>query len=75
MHPLYEKTDIVLQDETFEEPFLKASHSLVGHSEVPIRPCMRLILLKEIFQNSYETLVEDVSTNLSLKMFRTVPLS
>lgn len=74
MHPLLEKIDIILQDEALEEPFLKAPHSLLGRSEVPIRPYMRLMILKEIFQYGYETLVEDVSTNLSLKKFCRIPM-
>jgi len=74
MHPLLEKIDKVLQDEALEEPFLKAPHSTVGRGEVPIRPYMRLMTLKEIFQYGYETLVEDVSTNLSLKRFCRIPM-
>lgn len=74
MHPLLEKIDEVLQDEALEEPFLKAPHSNFGRSEVPIRPYMRLMILKELFQYGYETLVEDVSTNLSHKRFCRIPM-
>lgn len=35
---------------------------------------MRLMIVKEIFQYGYETLVEDVSTNLSLKRFCRIPM-
>lgn len=74
-HPLLEKIDALLQinallqDETLEEPFVKALHSLRGRGEVPLRPYMGLMILKEIFQYGYKTLVEEVSTNLSLKKF------
>lgn len=74
LHPLLEKVDILLQDESLEEPFLKVHHSLVGRGEVPLRPYIRLMVLKEIFQYGCETLVEDVSTNLSLKKFCRIPM-
>jgi IS5 family transposase len=74
LHPLLEKIDMILQDETLEEPFLKAPHSPYGRGEVPLRPYIRLMVLKEIFQYGYETLVEDVSTNLSLKKFCRIPM-
>jgi IS5 family transposase len=74
LHPLLEKIDIILQDDTLEEPFLKAHHSPYGRGEVPLRPYIRLMVLKEVFQYGYETLVEDVSTNLSLKRFCRIPM-
>ena len=54
--PDLEKVDQILNDERFEEPFIERFNVTIGRGSVPIRPYIRLMVLKYSNEWGYETL-------------------
>lgn len=69
-----EKVDQILKDESFEEPFIERFNVTIGRGSVPIRPYIRLMVLKYSTVWGYETLESKVNDSLTLKKFCRIPL-
>lgn len=69
-----EKIDQILKDESFEEPFIERFNVTIGRGSVPIRPYIRLMVLKYSTVWGYETLESKVNDSLTLKKFCRIPL-
>ncbi len=68
-----EKVDHTLNDERFEEPFIKKFNVTIGRGSVPIRPYIRLMVLKYSNEWGYETLEKKVNDSITLKKFCRIP--
>jgi IS5 family transposase len=69
-----EKIDKILNDESFEKPFVDRFNVTIGRGSVPIRPYIRLMLLKRANGWGYETLEAKVNDSITLKKFCRIPL-
>ena len=69
-----EKVDQILNDEKFEEPFIEEFNVTIGRGSVPIRPYIRLMVLKYSNEWGYETLEAKVNDSITLKKFCRIPL-
>jgi IS5 family transposase len=69
-----EKVDQILQDERFEEPFIERFNVTIGRGSVPVRPYIRLMVLKYSSEWGYETLEKKVNDSITLKKFCRIPL-
>ncbi|MDD2502886.1 MAG: ISNCY family transposase [Clostridia bacterium] len=69
-----EKVDQILQDERFEEPFIERFNVTIGRGTVPVRPYIRLMVLKYSSEWGYETLEKKVNDSITLKKFCRIPL-
>lgn len=69
-----EKVDQILQDERFEEPFIEKFNVTIGRGSVPVRPYIRLMVLKYSSEWGYETLEKKVNDSITLKKFCRIPL-
>ncbi len=72
--PDLEKADQILNDERFEEPFIERFNVTIGRGSVPIRPYIRLMVLKYSNVWGYETLEKKVNDSITLKRFCRIPL-
>ncbi|MBA1335758.1 MAG: Mobile element protein [Firmicutes bacterium] len=68
------KVDQILNDERFEEPFIERFNVTIGRGSVPIRPYIRLMVLKYSNEWGYETLEKKVNDSITLKKFCRIPL-
>lgn len=69
-----EKVDQILNDERFEEPFIERFNVTIGRGSIPIRPYIRLMVLKYSNEWGYETLEKKVNDSITLKKFCRIPL-
>lgn len=69
-----EKIDQILNDESFEAPFVERFNVTIGRGSVPVRPYIRLMLLKRSNSWGYETLEAKVNDSITLKKFCRIPL-
>lgn len=68
------KVDQILNDERFEEPFIERFNVTIGRGSVPIRPYIRLMVLKYSSVWGYETVERKVNDSITLKKFCRIPL-
>jgi IS5 family transposase len=69
MSPELQAVDELLDDERFMRPFRLAFTSTRGRPTIPIEVYVRLMYLKFRYKMGYETLVAEVDTNISWRLF------
>jgi hypothetical protein len=72
--PDFDKVDHILNDKSFEELFIKKFYVAIGRGATPIRPFIRLMVLKRANSWGYKTLEDEVEQNMMLKKFCRIPL-
>lgn len=68
------KVDNLLNDPQIIKPFQKRFGTKIGRATVPLSTYLRLMYLKDRYQQGYETLVEEVNDNIKWRRFCQIPL-
>jgi len=71
--PELAKVDSILQDESFEAPFIEKFNKVIGRATVPVRVYIRMMYLKHTNGWGYDTLEKTVNQNTMLKKFCRIP--
>lgn len=71
--PELAKVDNILQDESFETPFVDRFNKVIGRGSVPVRVFIRMMYLKHTNGWGYDTLERTVNQNTMLKKFCRIP--
>ncbi|NLW06740.1 MAG: ISNCY family transposase [Clostridia bacterium] len=68
------KVDVLLDDESFMEPFIARFNTRIGRPTVPVETYLRLMYLKFRYQLGYEVLVEEVKDSIQWRLFCRISL-